>query len=268
MTERIGTFSDKIGNRLVRYFPGPAVNVQTSVPIVSFTFDDIPENAWTNGARILEEEGVRGTFYVSGTFIDNPDADPKMISAAGCADLAAKGHELGCHTYSHHKLTTFSRQTLSDDLNLSDRTLQAFDKMSGKRNFSVPFGMASPRMQPILRDRFATSRSIMPGINRDEVDPHNLAAVELRPDPAFLSEADTWLSDVLRNPGWLVFFTHDVSDDPTFYGCTEDKLRQLVRTAKEGGAQIMTVDAATRALGIVSETNESILSEAEAIFPL
>jgi peptidoglycan/xylan/chitin deacetylase (PgdA/CDA1 family) len=265
MTERIGTFSDKIGNRLVRYFPGPAVNVRTSVPIVSFTFDDIPENAWTNGARILEEEGVRGTFYVSGTFIDHPDTDLKTISAAGCADLVAKGHELGCHTYSHHKLTTFSRKALIDDLEHNDQTLRAFDNVSEKRNFSVPYGMASLRMQPILRDRFATSRSIMPGINRGQIDPYNLAAVELRPDPAYLSDADRWLTDVLSNPGWLVFFTHDVSDDPTFYGCTEDKLRQLIQSAKDGGAQIMTVDAATRALGIVSDSNESILSAAEAI---
>lgn len=70
--------------------------------------------------------------------------------------------------------------------------------------FLHPFGMASPLMQPMLRRRFRTARGIMPGINRGSIDPHNLAAVELRPDPNYLDAADRWLDDVLQNGGWLV----------------------------------------------------------------
>jgi peptidoglycan/xylan/chitin deacetylase (PgdA/CDA1 family) len=248
----IGTLIDRINNRLVRHFPGPAVWIDPAEPIVSFTFDDVPKSAWTAGARILEEEGVRGTFYISGAFIDADDEGREMISAGGCADLTAKGHELGCHTYSHQKLPDFSKSTLRADLDRNEKALAQFDGTEKLRSFSFPFGVASPFRQPELRRRFKTSRGIMPAINRGKTDPFNLAAVELRPDQSYLEAADYWLSDVLQNRGWLIFFTHDVSPKPGVFGCPDDKLRDLVRTAKAGGAKIMTVEAAADALGLTN----------------
>lgn len=250
MTQKIGTFADRVNNRLVRYFPGPAARIETSQPIVSFTFDDVPETAWTAGARILENEGVCGTFYIAGVFIDAYDGAQQMISANGCSQLAAAGHELACHTFSHRKLSSFSREGLKADLDRNDSVLGSFDGNRHARNFSVPFGMASPVMQPLLRRRFRTTRGIMSGINRGKVDPHNLAAVELRSDQNYLDAADLWLEDVLQNGGWLIIFTHDVSRTPSFYGCPEERFQGFVRRALSGGAKIMTVDAAATALGL------------------
>lgn len=250
MTQKIGTFADRINNRLVRYFPGPAVRIETSEPIVSFTFDDVPATAWTKGARALENEGVCGTFYIAGVFIDRHDEQQEMISTQGCSELVAAGHELACHTFSHRKLSSFSRRGLEEDLERNDSVLSAFDENRHSRNFSVPFGMASPVMQPLLRRRFRTARGIMPGVNRGSVDPHNLAAVELRADENYLDAADRWLEDVLQKGGWLIIFTHDVSQTPSFYGCPEDRFQGLVRRAASGGAKIMTVDAAARTLGL------------------
>lgn len=48
-----------------------------------------PATAWTNGARILQSEGVCGTFYIAGVFIDKYDGKQQMITAKGCAALAA-----------------------------------------------------------------------------------------------------------------------------------------------------------------------------------
>lgn len=251
MTQKIGTFADRINNRLVRYFPGPSKRIETAQPIVSFTFDDIPATAWTKGAHILENEGVFGTFYVAGVFIDSHDEQrQEMISGEGCRALAAAGHELGCHTYSHRKLSSFSRRGLENDLDRNADVLASFDEGLSRRNFSVPFGMATPLMQPPLRRRFRTTRGIVPGINRGTIDPHNLAAVELRPDETYLDAADRWLDDVLVNGGWLIIFTHDVSPTPSFFGCPQDRLEKLVRRATSGGAKVMTVDAAAGALGL------------------
>ncbi len=250
MTQKIGTFADRVNNRLVRYFPGPAARIETSQSIVSFTFDDVPETAWTAGARILENEGVCGTFYIAGVFIDAYDGAQQMISAKGCSQLAAAGHELACHTFSHRKLSSFSREGLKADLDRNDSVLGSFDGNRHARNFSVPFGMASPVMQPLLRRKFRTTRGIMPGINRGKVDPHNLAAVELRSDQNYLDAADLWLEDVLQNGGWLIIFTHDVSRTPSFYGCPEERFQGFVRRALSGAAKIMTVDAAATALGL------------------
>ncbi|HCD84586.1 MAG TPA: polysaccharide deacetylase, partial [Agrobacterium sp.] len=211
---------------------------------------DVPATAWTKGARILENEGVCGTFYIAGVFIDTQDEQQEMISTQGCSELAAAGHELACHTYSHRKLSSFSRRGLEEDLDRNESVLGSFNQNGHKRNFSVPFGMASPLMQPLLRRRFRTARGITAGINRGSIDPYNLAAVELRPDQNYLNAADRWLEDVLQNGGWLIIFTHDVSRAPSFYGCPEDRLQGLVRRAVSGGAKVMPVDAAVSALSL------------------
>ena len=33
--------------------------------VVSFTFDDFPRSAWSNGGAVLEEYDVRGTYYAA-----------------------------------------------------------------------------------------------------------------------------------------------------------------------------------------------------------
>jgi peptidoglycan/xylan/chitin deacetylase (PgdA/CDA1 family) len=242
MGEKIGTLGDRIANRIIRHFPGPRVALKTDRPIVSFTMDDAPIDAWAVGAKVLEDHGARGTFYIAGRFAtDEPD---KFISIDQCRDLHERGHEVACHTYEHQKLSAFSRRDLIADLERNAHLLQSAAPTSARRNFAFPYGMASPKHQPLLRKTFRTSRSVIGGINRGLVDPMNLAGVELRPDAAFLDRAKAALTEVLVNPGWLVFFTHDISDQPSFYGCPTKVFQELLSQAIDGGAQVLTVDKA------------------------
>lgn len=250
MNYKVGILSDRLANRLVRYLPSPKVDIKTDVPVISFTMDDIPFSAWSTGARILEEEGARGTFYISGGLMG--DADGKHVSHDGCRDLQAKGHEVACHTFSHPKLIRKRPRELAEDL---DKNKAELDRVLGaeyewKRNFAVPYGMAHPVHQPMLRDRFRTSRSVIAGINRSRTDVHYLAAVELQPKEDVLKRANDYLDEVFRTPGWLIYFTHDISKNPSFYGCDEDFFRSLVRRAKERGAKIITVNEAADYFGI------------------
>ncbi|MCB8835211.1 polysaccharide deacetylase family protein, partial [Escherichia coli] len=65
--KKLDYWSDRITDRLMRRMPGPRLHIPVSRPVVSFTFDDVPDTALTNGARILEDHGVRGTFYIAGS---------------------------------------------------------------------------------------------------------------------------------------------------------------------------------------------------------
>src|SRR5688572_9165150 len=58
---------------------------------VSFTFDDFPTSAAREGTSLVESVGARATFYASMS-ITKPD---------DVARVAERGHEVGCHTYSH-----------------------------------------------------------------------------------------------------------------------------------------------------------------------
>jgi len=51
-----------------------------------------------------------------------------------------------------------------------------------------------------------------------------------------------------RVRGWLIFATHDVSDNPTPYGCTPELFENVVQYAVSSGARILPVIRALEAL--------------------
>ena len=63
---------------------------------VALTFDDGPSEATLELARYLEEEGIRGTFFMCGV---NVQRNPGVARA-----LHEAGHELGNHTQNHRRL--------------------------------------------------------------------------------------------------------------------------------------------------------------------
>lgn len=246
---RVGTLTDRIANRVVRHFPGPKVEVAPSRPIVSFTFDDAPESAWTHGASILETVGARGTFYIAGALVGTVEPDRRLIPVEGCIDLARRGHELGCHTYSHDKLARYSKAALSADLERNAAFLAECDGRTGQRNFAVPYAMSWPPAQAGLRRRFRSSRSGIHGCNRGSVDPYNLRAVGLGDGGPDLAAMARLLDDLAARPGWLIFFTHDVTSSPTRFGCRTGNFAGLVEMVADRDCAIMTVDAAIDSLG-------------------
>ena len=88
----IDRFAGRLTNRLLRAAPWQLIEVPTREPIVSFTFDDVPDSALRVGAAILEACGVRGTFYISGGLEGQVEPDRTLIDAAGCRELVARGH--------------------------------------------------------------------------------------------------------------------------------------------------------------------------------
>lgn len=110
---KLGSLTNRISNRLIWKFASRPRTVRTTMPLVSFTFDDVPESAFTQGAGILEKYGVFGTFYIAGGITGLIEEDRTLISSQSCADLAQRGHEVGCHTFSHCAIRTMSSGTLS-----------------------------------------------------------------------------------------------------------------------------------------------------------
>jgi peptidoglycan-N-acetylglucosamine deacetylase len=83
---------------------------------VALTFDDGPSE-WTEAiAAALEAHGCRGTFFVLGAAAER---DPERVAA-----LAAAGHELGNHLYSHRDPQELSDDELRDELRRTEEHLR------------------------------------------------------------------------------------------------------------------------------------------------
>ena len=95
----------RIANRFARHLFAAPMQLKSGQPMVSFTFDDIPLSAATVGAPMLEQAGGRGTFYVAGSLVNQPNNHCEGIDPDGIIKLRRSGHEIGCHTFSHQRAT-------------------------------------------------------------------------------------------------------------------------------------------------------------------
>src|SRR5580704_13419128 len=94
-------FFNRVLRRAARHSRSKPFAMRNSAPLVSFTFDDVPASAYTSGAAILEQHGMRGTFYIAAGTLGDMDSDWRVIDREQVRALHARGHEIGCHTFSH-----------------------------------------------------------------------------------------------------------------------------------------------------------------------
>ncbi len=238
---KLDYWSDRITDRLMRRLPGPRIHIPTSRPMVSFTFDDVPDTALTNGAHILESHGVRGTFYIAGSLEGQVEPKRTLISRDGCRALAQQGHEIGCHTFSHTKVSHMGRQRLSADLQQNKDYLDAIDPRDDRRNFAYPYNAGSLWGRGIFQKNFQTCRSGGERINRGSVNPVFLSGVEIRQPESHALGLTGWIDTLISEPGWLIFFTHDIAAQPTDFGCTPETFERLVAYTLERGCMVLPV---------------------------
>ncbi|MEL7378766.1 MAG: polysaccharide deacetylase family protein [Pseudomonadota bacterium] len=110
--------------------------VETTRPRVALTFDDGPHPSLTPQLLdILAARGARATFYVIGR---NAARYPQLLQR-----IAAEGHEIGNHTWSHPSLYGHGEASL---LNQIDRTAQVVADAVGRPPVTMrpPYGNIHP----------------------------------------------------------------------------------------------------------------------------
>jgi peptidoglycan/xylan/chitin deacetylase (PgdA/CDA1 family) len=211
-------------------------------PVVTFTFDDVPVSACELGAGILESFGVRGTFYVAGRGCGTTSPDgPACASIDQLRPIWASGHEIGCHTYSHPTVRHMAIDELSLEL---DRNQAALAEINGNivlRNFAYPYGDLSLRTKRYLECRFDSCRSSHAGINTGLADLGALDAWPLQNASLDRDKVVRLIAETVQRRGWLIFYSHEVAEQPGRFGVSPDLLEWAVKTAKRAGCMPASV---------------------------
>ena len=218
--------------------------LQNTPPIVTFTFDDVPVSACENGADILANHGVHGTFYVAGGGCGAASPVGRLASIEHIRTIAALGHEIGCHTYSHPEVSRIGIDALDDEINRNRQFMRTIDSVIALRNFAYPYGEMSVRTKRHLEGRFDSCRSVRPGINSGSADLGSLKAYPLENATADPTRIAALVAEAARTSGWLIFYSHDVTEKPSKYGVTPHLLESAVTSAKTAGCVIATVAGA------------------------
>ena len=230
----------RISHRLARHLPLHPMRMRGG-PILSLTFDDVPDSALTEGAAILDAHKVRGTFYIAGGMLAMQMADWRMIDAQGVCELHARGHEIGCHSFSHRRADWGSAGFIAADVARNHKFLRGIERSLPLENFAYPFGYTSFTWKLALARRFRSCRGILPGQNAGVLDPDFLKSVPLYSDRIDESAIDRALDDAGTRQSWLVLFTHDVTRRPSQYGCTPALLEHTLRAAEARGIPCLNI---------------------------
>jgi len=240
--------SGKLTRFLARNVPTKKLVMRNARPLVSFTFDDAAASACTTGAALLEQHDARGTFYISGGNCGRPSPTGPLATADLIKAVRDRGHEIGCHTYSHARVAGLSRDALADELQHNQRFLQSVHGGIRLRNFAYPYGDISFATKRYLGACFDTCRSHTQGVNTGVADLGVLKSCALERISIDRQRIQDIIAETARRNGWLLFAGHDITDAPSQYGVRPDLLAFALRSALAAGCQLVSVSHALQIL--------------------
>jgi peptidoglycan/xylan/chitin deacetylase (PgdA/CDA1 family) len=232
---------ERLNRQITQRLPLKPAKSRLKAPVASITFDDFPRSAWTVGGDILAKRNAKATYYVSGGFSGRTKDGLDYFTESDLRDIIAAGHEIGCHTFSHAKGPAIGTGALMDDV---DRNAAFVRDVLGDyvlSSFAYPYGEASPRTKRLFGDRFPTSRGIRKGVNAGWIDLSQLKAVGVEQwwwTPEYIQAA---VRKAKQETGWLILFTHDVSDTPSPYGATPKMLEHALEALQAADIEILPV---------------------------
>ena len=115
---------------------GPTLIAPPHPGELALTFDDGPNPAWTPRLlEVLARRDVRATFFLVGNYAQ---ANPELVRR-----IAAAGHLIGNHSWSHRNLALASARRIEEQLS---RTSETLAQITGApiRFFRPPFGARCP----------------------------------------------------------------------------------------------------------------------------
>jgi peptidoglycan/xylan/chitin deacetylase (PgdA/CDA1 family) len=197
--------------------------------------------------------GIRGTFYVAGQLCGTRYERWQFATADRLLSLLAGGHEIACHTFSHPDVQTLGREAIDRELDDNRAFFAALDRRIRLENFAYPYGSVGLPQKAVVQDRFRSCRGVRPGINAGRVDLGQLLAMRLYDVALDAGQVDKLIDDVGRRNGWLIFYTHDVKEQPTEHGCSPALLDHAARSARRAGCACLTVRDALVEIGYAPE---------------
>lgn len=236
-----GGLAGKVRRLAARASVRRPISVTISEPVVSFTFDDFPRSAALAGAPMLERRGWRGTYYTAMGFLGTTTHLGAMMERADIEALHARGHEIACHTFAHLDASHSEPSVFADDCERNCAELMDLGILRPRTSFAFPYGEATTAIKRELQPRYGALRGVRHGINRKGDDLNLLKAVALDGGKAGLEKALRAIHEARREPGWLIFYGHDVRENPSEWGCTPEFLATVCAEVDTQDLPVLTV---------------------------
>lgn len=209
---------------------------------LSVTFDDIPRSAWTEGGRILHENGLRGTYYLSGDLCGRTFEGREQYHRDDVREIVAAGHEIGSHLFHHTSTLGLTSTEVQEEIALNDAFLgEVVGQDFRAKSFAYPYGEITLGAKWQCSRRFQVSRSVREGLNGAGADRDQLRILPI--DNIFADRTDwpTTFTTIASERAWAIVLAHGVDDSGHPFSCPPSRLADILRRAKDAGLEILPV---------------------------
>jgi len=189
--------------------------------VISLTFDDARLSQVDRGIPILDEYGVKATFYVSIQSLE------KRLD--GWKKAVAAGHEISNHTLRHPCTGNFSwsrekaleNYTLKEMARELDEANAAVERLVGVRpaTFAYPCGQkfvgrgtAVKSYVPLVAERFVVGRGAFDEVANDPAFCDLAQATGIDLDGLDFEQAKQLVDEAAAEGRWLIFFGHEIGE--------------------------------------------------------
>ena len=175
---------------------------------VSLTFDDGVASHLV-AADLLEERGLRGTFYVPSGFVGKKG----YLRWDDVRALASRGHEIGGHTASHARLTEVGGRNARREVDDDRRAFVAHGVVPA--TFAYPYGACDDAVSSIVRDAGYRIARAVGGIV-ETLPPQDVLRLRTPNSPRRWTTVEQLQAFVLtaeHQRGWMIVPFHHITAD-------------------------------------------------------
>jgi peptidoglycan/xylan/chitin deacetylase (PgdA/CDA1 family) len=214
-------------------------------PIVTVTFDDGWESAYSEAAPILEKYGVRTTQYILSGFFNHPS----YLSKKQVLSLQAAGHDIQSHTITHADLRQLSDEDLDRELAESKTVIGELTN-TAVTDFASPLNGYDDRTLEAIQGYYRSHRTTEADLNipgdhnfnlRETFDPWKIIAYSVRRTTT-TEDIERYLSEARDKKAWVVLIYHEVDDkSESYYAVTPEQFDSQMRVVADSRLRIATI---------------------------
>lgn len=171
---------------------------------ISYTFDDGLRDQYTLAVPMLNEVGFKGTFFIipnstPETLEDARKNDDKKRAWGGITwselkEMAAQGHEIGSHTWSHRNLKNLSADEVEAEFTNANEAIQAHLGQA-TLTLAFPFNASTPEIQATALRHYVAYRAYQTATSGGTT----------------AESLNTWADKLVKDGKWGVIMTHAVA---------------------------------------------------------
>lgn len=163
---------------------------------VSLTFDDGIVDHYTLVYPKLNYSALKGTFWICGSNIGIDDSYTPRLTWDMCREMAADGHEISNHSWSHKNFAKISEEEIREEVQKNDKIIE---RELGRKpiTFCYPFNAITETAAEIASEGRVALRTYQEAMGQ-------------RNSHSTPESLDAWLRKVIDNGEWGVTMMHGI----------------------------------------------------------